>query len=86
MLRELTYTASSRDALGNTSLLTAVYGYNTSLFSAVYGYKKNREDSDANEESSDASSGDPVEPGKGEHWTSVTSRWWRGSGKFPSLT
>ena len=28
MLREWTYTASSRDALGNTSLLSAVYGYN----------------------------------------------------------
>ena len=40
----------------------------------------NGEDSDANEENSDASSGDPVEPGKGEHWTLVTSgRLWKGS-------
>ena len=40
MLREWTYTASSRDALGNTSLLSAVYVYNTSLVLVKHGYNE----------------------------------------------
>ena len=38
MLREWTYTASSRDALGNTSLLSAVYGYsiNPEMYYTVF--------------------------------------------------
>ena len=36
MLREWTYTASSRDALGNTSLLSAVKGYIIIIFTIKY--------------------------------------------------
>ena len=45
--------------------------------------QKNRKDSDANEDGSDVSSGDPVEPEKGDNWTPVTSRR-QGSKRVPS--